>query len=497
MNKIKQNKTPFFDALVSFNNEGIIPFDVPGHKRGRLVNEFVKEVGTKTMELDANLPRGLDNLNSPTGVIKESSKLLADAFGADYGFFLVNGSTVGILAMISSVIKANDKLILPRNVHKSAISGLIISGAVPIFVDPDIDEELGIANGVSFEKYKEAIIENPDAKAVFIINPTYFGVVTEIKKIIDFAHENDMAVIADEAHGSHFAFSRLMPRHAISLGADLSTGSLHKTGGSLTQSSIMLMNDNKFVTATRVRSILSMLQSTSPSSLLLASLDVARKGLALYGSDLLKKAVDLSHYACKQIGKIPGLKTYDDSYFKNTGCYKHDCTKLIINVTGLGLTGFDIYKIMKDDYHIQLELAESYVVLAVISIGTIQEDIDKLINAFKDISSTYYGKIIHKSNFKYKYLVPKHRFRPRDAYNAPKRFVRYKDAVGQIAAEAIMAYPPGIPLVIPGEEISKDMLKAMYNYRKEGSTLISQLSNGYIEVIDRDSWDKGDEVNEI
>ncbi len=491
MNKQKQTQTPFFTALVNFNNDKIVPFDVPGHKRGRLVNDFTTEIGQKALELDANLPRGLDNLNNPTGVIKQASRLLADAYGADYGFFLINGSTVGILAMILSVVATNEEIIMPRNVHKSAISALMISGAVPVFVSPDIDINLGIANAVSYKNYVKAIDEHPEAKAVFIINPTYFGVVTELKKIINYAHSHNMCVIVDEAHGSHFAFSRLMPIHAIAAGADLVTGSLHKTGGSLTQSSIMLMNNNKYVKATQVKFTLMMLQSTSPSSLLLASLDVARKGLALQGSELIKQAVDLATVAKKTINKIPGLETFNGEYFKQRGVFKHDPTKLIVKVTGLGLTGFDVYRIMKDEFHIQLELAEEYVVLAIISIGTTRQDVEELIEAFKELSKRHYGNVIHKRNFKYNYSIPEARIRPWDAYNAPKKFVRYKDCVGCIVTEPIMAYPPGIPLAIPGEVISKEILKSLYNYRKEGAVLLTQLSNGYIEVVDEELWKQG------
>ena len=498
MNKEKQVKTPFFDALVTYNNDDIVPFDVPGHKRGRLVNEFTKEVGQRTMQLDANLPRGLDNLNNPSGVIKEAEDLLADAYGADYGFFLVNGSTIGIITMILSVVAADEKIIMPRNVHKSAISGLILSGAVPIFVNPEIDDELGIANGVSYESYVKAIDDNPDAKAVFIINPTYFGVTTEAERIINYAHDHNMVVVADEAHGSHFAFSRLMPKHAIAMGADLSTDSVHKTSGSMTQSSVMLMNENRFVGQNEVKYILSMLQSTSPNALLLASLDVARKCMAMQGTVLIKRAVELALYARRELNKIKGITTYSEEYFKkkSKGVFKHDCTKLIIKVTGLGLTGFDVLRIMKDEYHIQFELAESFVVLAIISIGTTQSNVDKLIKAFQELSERFYGTVSHKRNYQYNDIKPVYRCRPRDAYNAPKKFVRFKDCVGCIAAETVMAYPPGIPLVVPGEILSKEMLKAMYNYRKEGATLITQLSNGFVEVVDEDKW-KGVKQSEI
>lgn len=496
MNKLKQKKTPFFDALISYNNLNITPFDVPGHKLGRLKNDFSKAVGQKVMQLDVNLPRGLDNLNSPRGVIKQAQDLLADAYGADYGFFVVNGSSAGVIAMILAVSKAKEKIIMPRNVHKSVISGLTLSGAIPIFVNPQIDEELGIANNVSFEDYKKAIDSNKDAKAVLLIHPTYFGVVGDSKKLIDYAHKMGMLVIADEAHGVHFPFSSLMPKSALSLGADISAGSMHKTGGSLTQSSILVMNESSKLTHHHLQSILAMLQTTSPSNLMLASIDVARKELAINGEKMLKNAVKLANYAKASLNKIKGVKVADKDYFKANGCFNQDPTKLVIKVNEIGLSGFEVYKKLKDIYKIQLELAESNVVLAIISIGTTTKDIDNLVDAFSRLSKQYYGKIksVKTSTIKFKY--PNVRIRPRDAYNAPKKFVKLTNALGEISAESIMIYPPGIPIIIPGEKISKEIIETILKYSKSGITMITQIDQ-MVEVIDKKKWKKEDTIDEV
>ena len=496
MNKINQKKTAFFEALLAYSKLNPTPFDVPGHKLGRLSNDFTKTVGLKTMQLDVNLPRGLDNLNSPRGVIKEAQALLADAFGADYGFFVINGSSTGVIAMILAVAKAKEKIIMPRNIHKSVISGLTLSGAIPIFVKPQIDQKLGIANNVTFDDFKKAIDDNLDAKAIFLIHPTYFGVVGDAKKVIDYAHSKKMLVISDEAHGVHFPFSKLMPKSAFALGADIAAASMHKTGGSLTQSSILIMRESKKLTKTNVQSILAMLQTTSPSNLMLASLDVARKELALNGEKLIKKAYNLAIFTSKELNQIPGILVADSNYFKMSGVYQHDPTKLVIKVDGLGLSGFEVYKTLKDEFKIQLELAESNVVLAIITIGTTKQDVLNLINAFSRLSKRNYGKIKDVKTQLINFVYPSNRIRPRDAYNAPKKFVKLTAAVGEISAESIMIYPPGIPLVIPGEKLSKSVIESISKYAKSGVTLITQVDN-LVEVIDRKKWKKEGIIDEV
>ena len=306
----RQNQTPFFSKLREYAIGDTIPFDVPGHKLGRLPNDMEEFTGVHTFLLDSNAPLGLDTLSKPTGVIKEAEKLMAEACNADKAYFLTNGTTVGILAMIMASVRAKEKIILPRNVHKSAINALILSGAMPVFIKPDIDLELGIANGVSVKSVKKAIEANPDAKAVFIINPTYFGMTSDLHEIVRIAHEHDMLVLVDEAHGSQFYFSSRLPYTAMEANADISASSMHKTAGSLTQSSILLSKGER-VDSIRLRSTLNMLQSTSPSSLLLASLDVARKTMVLEGETRISKTLDLAHKYSQKIKAISGIQVVD------------------------------------------------------------------------------------------------------------------------------------------------------------------------------------------
>jgi lysine decarboxylase len=487
--------TPFFTKLAEYADSGTVSHDVPGHKLGQIPNEMLDYAGPKMFKLDANAPRGLDNLNRPTGVIKEAAELMADAFGAEKAYFLTGGTTMGILAMIMSVCRAKEKIILPRNVHKSAINALILSGAVPVFVQPYIDENLGIANHMDFADVEKAILDNPEAKAVFVINPTYFGVASDLKRIVDLAHEKEMMVLVDEAHGSHLPFSHLLPMSSMEAGADMSSCSLHKTVGSLTQSSI-LITQGPMVDHLRLRSTINMIQSTSPSSLLLASLDVARKHIYFEGPKEMPVLIEMARKTRERINQIPGLWAVDDEYFVRNHSFDYDETKILVKVSKLGISGFDVYKELFDEHHIQLELAETHLVLAVLSIGTKQRDLDALVNALAELSKKYTAYHLPPLEHKIKVSLPEAYTRPREAYHAPKKIVPLNQAVDEIAAESIMIYPPGIPIVIPGEIIGQDILDDLEFYQRSGSVILSDTEGGYIKIIDKEYWEKWSELYE-
>ncbi len=490
----RQEREPFLEAMEAYIASKPTPFDVPGHKMGRMVTDLADMVGKKVFVADFNAPIGLDNLYHPNGVIKEAEDLAAEAFNADKAIFSVNGTTGGILTMINSLLRAKEKIILPRNVHKSVINALIMSGAYPVFVEPDIDEETGIANGVPTANYIKAMDENPDAKAVFVINPTYFGIASDLRSIVKEAHERDMIVMCDEAHGAHFHFSKEMPVSAMDAGADISTMSVHKTAGSLTQTSLILANTDR-IDFSRVNRVFGMLSSTSPNHILIASLDAARKFLYFNGEKYLDKSVELAEYARKEINKIPGLKTFDKEYCDRDGRFDLDPSKVVINTSGLGISGFEVLREIRKRYNIQLELAEVSEVLAVFGLGTLKEDADRLIEGFRGLSKEFYGKkeayVIPHFHYEYPALM----VRPREAFNAPSKIVPIKDAVGEISAESIMIYPPGIPIAIPGELITKDALELIDFYQENGGVLLSDSPDGYIKVIDQSVWYKGNDMN--
>ena len=485
MNSERQKKTPILTAIKKYMESDPVPFDVPGHKMGRIQNDLSDLLGTNLFKADVNAPIGIDNLYKGTGIIKKAEDLFAEAFNADKAIFLINGTTSGIMLSIMGTVYAGEKIILPRNVHKSAINALILSGAVPVFVEPEYDKELGIANGVRVEEYVRAMDENPDAVAIFVINPTYFGVASNLKEIVYEAHLRDKIVIVDEAHGAHLHFDSNLPISAMDAGADISSLSMHKTCGSLTQSSALLIKGNR-IDYKRIRKAYTMFGSTSPSHILLASLDASRKKMALEGKKLLKNTRALCAYAIKELNKIPGISVLDKSYCNEDipGRYAFDDTRLTIRVDKLHKSGFQIYKEIRKNYNIQLELSEPNIVLAILAIGSTKEDVNKLIEAFKDISN--------KSNLKgQRHRLPKDlvydyadiAITPREAYYADYKTVSIDNAEGKICTESVMIYPPGIPMLIPGEKITKNIIKLYKYYQKCDSEILSDSTVGYVKVI--------------
>lgn len=494
MNKEKQNNTPFFSEMKKYIESDPTCFDVPGHKMGNFDNDLEEYAGKTLYKLDVNAPIGLDNLYHPHGVIKEAEDLLANLYNVDEALFSINGTTGGIMTMIIGTIDAKEKIILPRNVHKSIINSLILSGAYPIFVMPDTDPETGIANGVKIDNYIKAMDENPDAKAVFVINPTYFGVTSNIKKLAKEAHERNMIVIADEAHGSHLYFHEDLPLGAMAAGADISSVSLHKTFGSLTQSSAILINKDR-INVSRIKKVYAMLSSTSPNHILLASIDVARKRMALDGHKLLSNTLDLARKTRERINKIRGFHCLDKSYLDGNGRFDIDETKLVINTSEVGLSGFEIFKLMREVENVQMELGEISELLAIFTIGTTQKDADRLVEGLQKISDKYYDITDIKTIPHFSYSFPELIVRPREAFHAPNKVISLDDAVGEISAESIMIYPPGIPLAIPGEIITQNAIDLLHFYEKEGGVVLSDSPDGYIKVLDQDKWYLGSELD--
>ena len=295
MNKNEQLKAPIYEALEKYKRKRIVSFDVPGHKQGKGNLRLTKFLGEKCLSVDVNSMQCLDNLCHPVSVIKEAEELAAKAFKAKHAFFMVNGTSSAVQAMIMSVCKRGDKIIMPRNVHRSAINALVISGVIPIYVDPGIHEKLGISLGMSVKDIEEAIKRHPEAKAILVNNPTYYGICSNLKKIVEIAHEHHMKVLVDEAHGTHFYFGEDMPISAMAAHADMAAVSTHKTGGSLTQSSFLLVGEG--INENYVRQVINLTQTTSGSYLLMSSLDITRSYLATEGKAVYKKVVDFASYA--------------------------------------------------------------------------------------------------------------------------------------------------------------------------------------------------------
>ncbi|OPX48616.1 aminotransferase class I/II-fold pyridoxal phosphate-dependent enzyme [Clostridium thermobutyricum] len=467
-NKSPQNKAPIYEALKWYKNQRIVPFDVPGHKQGRGNKQLKEFLGEDCLSVDVNSMKPLDNLCHPTSVIKEAEELAAEAFGADSAFFMVNGTTSAVQAMIMSVCKEGDKIIMPRNVHRSAINSLILIGANPIYINPGIHKRLGISLGMSLKDIEDAIKEHPDAKAVFVNNPTYYGICSDLREIVKLAHRHGMYVLVDEAHGTHFYFDKRLPVSAMEAGADMAAVSIHKTGGSLTQSSMLLMKNEK-INPHYVRTIINLTQTTSGSYLLLSSLDIARKNLALHGEEIFEEVVSIAEYARSEINKIGGYYAFSKEIVNGDNVFDFDITKLTVNTLDVGLAGIEAYDILRDDYGIQIELGDIGNILSIISVGDTRYNIERLVSALSEI------KRIHtkdkKGIFDHEYINPIVKKSPKEAFYAEKESILISESEGRITGEFVMCYPPGIPILAPGELITKEAIECILASKEKGSLI--------------------------
>ena len=476
--KLSQDRMPLAEAMMNYRQDRVVPFDVPGHKQGKGNPRLRKLLGDKCLSLDVNSMKPLDNLQHPVSVIKEAELLAADAFGAKNAFFVVNGTTASVQGMIMTACKKGDKIILPRNVHISAINSLVLCGAVPVYVNPGVNNELGIPLGMTVDDVLDAIEKNPDAKAVLVNNPTYYGICSDLQAIVKIAHEHNMLVLVDEAHGTHFYFGKDMPISAMAAGADMAAVSMHKTGGSLTQSSILVINND--VNPDRVRQILNLTQTTSASYLLMSSLDVSRRNLALDGEEIFKKVVDFANYARNEINDIGGYYAYGKELMSDPAVHDFDLTKLSVFTRSIGLAGIEVYDILRDDYGIQIEFGDLGNILAIISVGDTEFMIERLIAALNEIKRLY--KKDTKGMFEHEYITPTLEMIPQKAFYAPSKHVEMEKSSGRICTEYVMCYPPGIPVLAPGEMITDEIIEYI-KYAKDRGCMMMGTEDSTLATI--------------
>ncbi|WP_026504900.1 aminotransferase class I/II-fold pyridoxal phosphate-dependent enzyme [Butyrivibrio sp. NC3005] len=463
----RQKSAPVYEALERFRKMHVVPFDVPGHKRGRGNPELVKFLGQQCVGIDVNSMKPLDNLCHPVSIIKEAEELAADAFGAAHSFLMVGGTTSAVQAMVLSACKAGEKIILPRNVHKSAINALVLCGATPVYIDPKVDKELGIPLSMEAGDVLRAMEENPDAKAVLINNPTYYGICSDLRTIVKMAHDHGMLALVDEAHGTHFYFSDTLPVSAMEAGADMASISMHKSGGSLTQSSLLLLGPN--MNPGYVSQIVNLTQTTSASYLLMASLDISRRNLALRGKESFEKVAQMASYARDEINEIGGYYAYGKELINGSSVFDFDVTKLVVLTHRIGLAGIEVYDLLRDEYDIQMEFGDISNLLAYISIGDSMQDIERLVGALADIERLYSKP--EKQFFTAEYISPKVITTPQKAFYAQKESLPLKETIGRICGESVMCYPPGIPILAPGEMITQDIVEYIQFAKEKGCSM--------------------------
>jgi arginine/lysine/ornithine decarboxylase len=439
-------------------------FHTPGHKQGQgMDREMVELLGSKVFEIDlCELPE-VDNLHDPDGVIKESQELAAEAFSADHTFFLVNGSTTGNNVMVMTVCDPGDKIIVPRNAHKSVIGGIILSGAKPAYVRPVWDDKLCVAHGITAEEVERALIEHPDAKGVLVVHPTYFGGVSDLKRIADICHAYGKPLLVDEAHGPHLHFHPELPISGIDAGADMVVQSTHKIISGMTQASMLHVQEG-LVNVNRVRNVLQLIHSTSPNYVLMASLDVARRQMATIGHSMLQQTIDMAEDARRRLNAIPGVWAFGRDHCNGQDLFDLDVTKLTINVTGMGMTGFMALDVLNEEFDIQSEMATLHNVLLIVTIGNSQRDLDRVVEAFATMSARaqkfgLMGTNAIPTGLPLPSGTPEARLTPREAFFATTDTVPFETSAGRICAEIVAPYPPGIPILAPGEVISSEAVE--------------------------------------
>ena len=462
-----QERAPIYEALGKFSKMRVVPFDVPGHKRGRGNPELVNLLGEKCVSMDVNSMKPLDNLCHPVSVIRDAENLAADAFGAHHAFLMVGGTTSAVQSMVMSAVQAGQKIILPRNVHRSVMGALVLCGAVPVYVNPECDAKLGIPLGMSLSQLKRTIECTPDAKAILVNNPTYYGICSDLRSIVKLAHEHNMLVLVDEAHGTHLYFGENLPVSAMAAGADMAAVSMHKSGGSLTQSSLLLTGPR--VNADHVRQIINLTQTTSASYLLLSSLDISRRNLALRGKESFAAVCELADYARSEINDLGGWYAYSKELINGDSIFDFDSTKLSVYTLDMGLAGIEVYDLLRDEYDIQIEFGDLGNILAYLSIGDRKRDVERLVSALSEIGRLYAKD--RTGMMENEYIPPVVAVTPQYAFYAPKKSLPIEETAGYICSEFVMCYPPGIPILAPGERVTTKILEYIAYAKEKGCQL--------------------------
>jgi lysine decarboxylase len=466
--KKDQSKTPLFDAVTNFVSKNPTPFFIPAHKMGRGIDpRWLDFAGENIFKMDLSEVNGLDDLHEARGAISEAQDLAADAFGADHSYFLINGTSCGIVAAICTVASEGQKIIVPRNAHKSVVFGLITSGAIPVYISAEIHREKGLLGGVSKDKLDALYAENKDAKGVFAVSPSYHGVCCDMQGLIDVTHERGGIFIADEAHGNHVYFNEKLSRGALALGADCACQSIHKMSGSLTQSSLLHVKGGR-MNLGRLKSNLQMTQSTSPSYILQVSLDLARSRMATQGRDILERLIIMSNAARKELSALPGIEVLGDDLIGEAEIAGYDPVRLVISARKLGIDGYTLYRILRDRYNIESEFGDYFYTVCVMGVGSEQEDVDRLIFAIKDISAGYKGQCKPLSWDEALPPTPPMIITPRAAHFSERTFVHRNEAKGRVSAQMIVPYPPGIPVLCPGELITEEICDFLDGFIRSG-----------------------------
>jgi arginine decarboxylase len=472
----RRPESPYLDALLAYADRDPGRFHVPGHKGGAAADELMAGAfGGQALRMDIPaLTQGIDAGPSPTP-FQRAQQLAAEAWGAARTWFLVNGASQGNHAACLTLAQGGERVVVQRNVHSSTIDGLIISGLRPTFVAPELDPELGIANCLMPESLDRALSATPGAAGALIVSPTYFGAVADVRALKDVAHRHGVPLVVDEAWGAHLAFHDSLPEHALAAGADLVVSSTHKIIGSFTQSAMLHLGPGcgDLVDEQLVDRAVTLVESTSPSSLLLGSLDAARSYAVARGRELLDETLRALASARQAIRQIPGLDVLDERIAGRPGVHGYDPLRLAIDVRGNGASGYQVAKLMHEHDDINLELAGETVIVAVFGMGeTATRHAARLVEALEHVSKRLGGEQPESAP---RFAPPPPwgplEMTPREAFMGAQEVVPVDRAIGRIAAESLAAYPPGIPNVLPGERLTAEAWEYVQAILAHGGTL--------------------------
>lgn len=480
-----QKKTPLADTLLAYAKRRTVSFHTPGHKAGRAIDGRLRDfTGKNVFALDVTVFPEVDSLHDPVGPIREAQKLMARAYGVKHSFFLVNGSTAGNQAMLMAACDPGDSVILTRSIHKSVLAGIILSGVWPIWIQPRVDQTLDIILDASPDQVEEALQKFPEAKAVLITSPTYNGITADLLEIAEICHRSGKLLLVDEAHGPHLRFHRDFPDSGVEAGADLVVQSIHKCLAGLSQASALHVCSDR-VDVNRVKWVVSMLQTTSPNYLVLASIDLARRQAVLHGDDLFDDVIEAAEYARRRINRLKNFFCFTREDIRQRG-YDLDVTKLTINVTKTGLSGQEVDRILSSEYQIQVDCADIFNLIAILGIGTVRKDVDRLCDALEEIDNKYRGSAKNWT-LELPSLTTEMVMTPRDALFAKKvRRIPLGKAAGHISARTLTPYPPGIPVLIPGERISQEVVDYLEDLAERNVRVVGQEAETLrtVKVVD-------------
>jgi lysine decarboxylase len=465
-----QRETPYLDAVLRYRDTAVTSFHTPGHKDGKGAPAGLRKLlGDTCLRVDTAMAGGVEDTRESTHLISLTEEYAAEAWGADRCWFLVNGSTSGIHALVLTLCGPGDTVVIPRNAHKSMLAGLIFSGATPAYVEPAVDPLWGIPLSVDAGEAQRVLAAHPQARAVFVTSPTYNGLGTDLAAVATAAHAAGVPFVTDQAWGPHLRFCSRLPVDAMTAGADAAVVSTHKLISGITQSSVLMAREER-INLARLDGMVHMTQSTSPQVLMYASIDAARQQMATRGEELWQGAVELAERARAQIDALPGVRCLGREFVERWGVASFDPTRLTVSACELGHTGYELESILRDDYRIAVEAADALNVVLNVTYGDAPADLEHLVAALRDYAARYAdaadgdgaacaGLLAHTPAFTRQVLSP------RDAFFAPSRALPLAECTGHVSTEMVTPYPPGIPVLGPGEEISPEIIA----YLQEGA----------------------------